>query len=37
VLSCFVDAIGNHDESLLTELEALVRARRAERDGAVQG
>lgn len=31
VLSCFVDALGNHDEALLTELEALVRARRAER------
>jgi predicted transcriptional regulator len=36
VLSCFVDAIGNHDESLLTELETLVQARRAERDGASQ-
>ncbi len=36
VLSCFVDAIGNHDESLLTELEALVRERRAERDEASQ-
>jgi len=36
VLSCFVDAIGNHDESLLTELETLVQARRAERDRAVQ-
>ncbi len=33
VLSCFVDAIGQHDESLLTELEALVQARRAERNG----
>ncbi|MCC7184608.1 MAG: BlaI/MecI/CopY family transcriptional regulator [Acidobacteria bacterium] len=32
VLSCFVEAIGNHDEALLTELETLVRARRAERD-----
>jgi predicted transcriptional regulator len=32
VLSCFVDAIGNHDEELLAELEALVRARREERD-----
>jgi predicted transcriptional regulator len=32
VLSCFVDALGNHDEALLTELEALVRARRADRD-----
>jgi predicted transcriptional regulator len=32
VLSCFVDALGNHDEALLTELERLVRARRAERD-----
>jgi predicted transcriptional regulator len=31
VLSCFVDALGNHDEALLTELEALVRARRADR------
>ena len=31
VLSCFVDAIGKHDEALLTELEALVRARRTER------
>ena len=31
VLSCFVDALGKHDEALLTELEALVRARRAER------
>jgi len=34
VLSCFVDAIGNHDEALLAELEALVRARRAGREGA---
>jgi predicted transcriptional regulator len=32
VLSCFVDALGNHDEALLTELEMLVRARRADRD-----
>lgn len=32
VLSCFVDAIGEHDEALLTELETLVRERRAERD-----
>ena len=32
VLSCFVDALGNHDEALLTELETLVRARRAERE-----
>jgi predicted transcriptional regulator len=32
VLSCFVDAIGNHDEALLAELETLVRERRAERD-----
>jgi predicted transcriptional regulator len=32
VLSCFVEAIGNHDEALLTELETLVRERRAERD-----
>jgi len=32
VLSCFVEAIGNHDETLLAELESLVRARRAERD-----
>jgi predicted transcriptional regulator len=32
VLSCFVEAIGNHDEALLAELETLVRARRAERD-----
>jgi len=31
VLSCFVEALGKHDEALLTELEALVRARRAER------
>ena len=31
VLSCFVDALGRHDEALLAELEALVRARRAER------
>jgi len=31
VLSCFVDALGNHDEALLTELETLVRARRADR------
>jgi predicted transcriptional regulator len=31
VLSCFVDALGDHDEALLSELEALVRARRAER------
>lgn len=28
VLSCFVDALGNHDEALLSELEALVQARR---------
>ena len=28
MLSCFVDALGNHDEALLTELEALVQARR---------
>jgi predicted transcriptional regulator len=28
VLSCFVDAIGDHDEELLDELEALVRQRR---------
>lgn len=32
VLSCFVDALGKHDEALLAELEALVRARRADRD-----
>jgi len=32
VLSCFVEAIGNHDEALLAELETLVRERRAERD-----
>jgi len=32
VLSCFVDALGKHDEALLTELEALVRARRADRE-----
>lgn len=32
VLSCFVEAIGNHDETLLAELETLVRARRAERE-----
>lgn len=32
VLSCFVDALGRHDEALLTELEALVRARRADRE-----
>lgn len=32
VLSCFVEAIGNHDEALLVELETLVRQRRAERD-----
>jgi predicted transcriptional regulator len=32
VLSCFVEAIGNHDETLLAELETLVRQRRAERD-----
>jgi predicted transcriptional regulator len=32
VLSCFVDALGNHDEALLSELEALVRARRAARE-----
>ncbi len=31
VLSCFVDAIGDHDETLLTELDALVRARLADR------
>jgi predicted transcriptional regulator len=31
VLSCFVDALGNHDEALLSELEALVRARRDRR------
>jgi predicted transcriptional regulator len=30
VLSCFVDAIADHDSSLLAELDALVRARRAE-------
>jgi len=34
VLSCFVDAIGDHDEALLEELEALVRARREGRGGA---
>jgi predicted transcriptional regulator len=32
VLSCFVDALGDHDEALLSELETLVRARRARRD-----
>lgn len=32
VLSCFVDALGSHDEALLNELESLVRARRAERE-----
>ena len=31
VLSCFVDSLGKHDEALLAELEALVRARRADR------
>ncbi len=31
VLSCFVDALGDHDEALLSELETLVRARRADR------
>ena len=33
VLSCFVDALGDHDEALLAELEALVRARRTGREG----
>jgi len=33
VLSCFVDAIGDHDEALLVELETLVRARREGREG----
>lgn len=32
VLWCFVDALGNHDEALLAELEALVKARRADRE-----
>lgn len=35
VLSCFVDALGRHDEALLTELEELVRARRADRGARV--
>lgn len=30
LMSCFVDAVGERDRALLTELEALVRARRAE-------
>ncbi len=30
LLSCFVDAVGDRDAALLDELEALVRARRAE-------
>ncbi len=30
LLSCFVDAVGDRDRALLDELEALVRARRAE-------
>lgn len=34
VLSCFVDALGDHDEALLNELETLVRARRAHRENA---
>lgn len=32
VLSCFIDALGSHDEQLLDQLEALVRARRADRE-----
>lgn len=32
VLSCFVEALGSHDEHLLDQLEALVRARRADRE-----
>ncbi|MSO50570.1 MAG: BlaI/MecI/CopY family transcriptional regulator [Acidobacteria bacterium] len=32
VLSCFVEALGDHDEALLSELETLVRARRAHRE-----
>lgn len=32
VLSCFVEALGSHDEQLLDRLEALVRARRADRE-----
>jgi len=34
VLSCFVEALGDHDEALLSELETLVRARRAHRENA---
>ncbi len=34
VLSCFVEALGNYDEALLSELEILVRARRAHRENA---
>jgi|SoiMethySBSTD1v2_1073268.scaffolds.fasta_scaffold20858_5 predicted transcriptional regulator len=30
LLSCFVDAVGDRDREMLDELEALVRARRAE-------
>jgi hypothetical protein len=33
LLSCFVDAVGERDRELLDELEALVRARRAELRG----
>jgi predicted transcriptional regulator len=33
LMSMFVDTIGNHDETLLDELETLVRARREELKG----
>jgi len=33
LLSCFVDAVGERDNALLDELEALVRARRADLEG----
>jgi len=33
LLSCFVQAVGDRDRELLDELEALVRARRAEIEG----
>lgn len=33
LMSCLVDAVGERDERLLEELEALIRARRAELEG----
>ncbi len=33
LLSCFVEAVGERDNALLDELEALVRTRRAELEG----